>query len=479
MAKHYNIFLLLLTVYCLLQTAHAQNPDIKRTYNWYFGANAGLNFSSGAPAALTNGQLVSDNSATISDTAGNLLFYTDGKSIWNKNNLVMPNGTGLNGDSYAEEIIVPQPSNDSLYYVFNIQLNPTPPDTLIGFQYSVVNMKLNGGTGDVIIKNYHVLDTCWERIAAVKHANGNDIWIAVMKAFTNKIYCYLLTSAGLNTNPVINSIGRIDMNGATDFKFSASGKKLALPVGADSVEIFDFSNSTGMLSNLVKVKNTYVGTYEAPEFSPDETKLYLSYGIPVGSSYPNGANFLYQIDITSSSQITINSSLTFIDTICKTPGSGIQRASDGKIYLGRAGLSSLGRINNPNASSGACNYDTNAVNLLARIVGEAMPKFINSYFYDSTLLAGINQVSGIRYQVSVYPNPSTGIVHINCANTSCNNGAEISSIQITNMLGQVVLSPPLEGAGEAFDLSNLSNGMYIIEIISNGNSFKQKIIINK
>lgn len=72
------------------------NPDIKRTNHWYFGNQAGLDFSSGAPVADTNGQInIAGNSVSMSDTAGNLLFYSDRNTVWNKNHQVMPNGTGL------------------------------------------------------------------------------------------------------------------------------------------------------------------------------------------------------------------------------------------------------------------------------------------------------------------------------------------------------------------------------------------------
>jgi len=43
---------------------------------WYFGQNAGIDFNSGSPVALTNGQLVTDEGcATISNSSGQLLFY--------------------------------------------------------------------------------------------------------------------------------------------------------------------------------------------------------------------------------------------------------------------------------------------------------------------------------------------------------------------------------------------------------------------
>ena len=53
--------------------------------NWYFGSNAGITFNSGSPVALTNGVLITvEGVATISDNSGNLLFYTDGLTVYNR-----------------------------------------------------------------------------------------------------------------------------------------------------------------------------------------------------------------------------------------------------------------------------------------------------------------------------------------------------------------------------------------------------------
>ena len=95
---------------------------------WYFGANAGVNFNTSPPTAITNGQLnTSEGCSSISDESGNLLFYTDGSTVWNRNHQIMSNanyfnGNGLNGDpsSTSSGLIVPHPTNPNLYYVFTV-----------------------------------------------------------------------------------------------------------------------------------------------------------------------------------------------------------------------------------------------------------------------------------------------------------------------------------------------------------------------
>ena len=84
-----RLFLLLLCFPLLLFSQNEGNI-------WYFGWNAGLDFNSGAPVALTDGQLFTlEGCASISDMNGDLLFYTDGMVVYNKNHVLMPNGSGI------------------------------------------------------------------------------------------------------------------------------------------------------------------------------------------------------------------------------------------------------------------------------------------------------------------------------------------------------------------------------------------------
>ena len=158
--------------------------------NWYFGSNAGITFNTNPPSALTDGELnTSEGCSSISDPNGNLLMYTDGRTIWDRNHNIMPNAdyfgnTGLNGDpsSTSSGLIVPHPTDPNLYFVFTIDephhenANAYPnrgpadvngvsipfytdigqgiPEEDDGFNnglnYSIVDMSLRSGLGDVV-----------------------------------------------------------------------------------------------------------------------------------------------------------------------------------------------------------------------------------------------------------------------------------------------------------------------------------------
>src|SRR5215468_10973697 len=84
---------------------------------WYFGQNAGVSFQTGDPVAVSDGQLnTSEGCATISNSAGNLLFYTDGITVWNRNHVPMPNGFGLMGNPSSTQsgVIVQKPGSSNI-----------------------------------------------------------------------------------------------------------------------------------------------------------------------------------------------------------------------------------------------------------------------------------------------------------------------------------------------------------------------------
>src|SRR5437764_1215512 len=113
--------ILLIYLFLICTASFAQ----KEANNWYFGRNAGVTFNGGAPVAVTNGQLNTlEGCASISDANGNLLFYTDGIKVWNKNHVVMTNGTGLRGDPSSTQsgIIVPKPGSSTIYYIFTVDM---------------------------------------------------------------------------------------------------------------------------------------------------------------------------------------------------------------------------------------------------------------------------------------------------------------------------------------------------------------------
>jgi gliding motility-associated-like protein len=344
--------------------------------NWYFGDHAGITFNSGAPTVLTDGVLFTEEGcATISDSSGQLLFYTDGRTVYNRQHNIMPNGTELFGhrSSTQSAIIVPLPNNNNLYYIFTVDYQAGPN----GLRYSIVDMSLDNGLGDVTdVKNELLLTTVSEKINAVLHANGQDIWVITHGFGNNNFYAYLVTENGINTVPIISSTGVIvpvDPTGAHAIgvlKASPSGNKLVLCVAFVKTQLFDFDSATGMVSNPIDIYEGYVN-YGA-EFSPMGNLLYVTHHWE--------RDGLWQYDLTST-DIAGSGQLIYLLQVPNSTFGQMQIGPDNKIYVASFNSHYLGVINEPNALGLACDFDRTAIYLEGRRSKSGLPTFIQSYFY--------------------------------------------------------------------------------------------------
>jgi hypothetical protein len=250
----------------------AQNEAL----NWYFGTNAGLSFATSPPTVLTNGALVtSEGCATISDPLGNLLFYTDGSTVWNASHVSMANGTGLNGNSSTTQsaLIVRQPGSSIIYHIFTLGSGGSG-----NLNYSTVDMSLASGSGSVITKNILLSNSMTEKLTGARHCNGIDYWAITHEGNTNNFKAYLVTSAGVSVTPVISATGPANVGGLGTMKSSPNGKMLAssrnTPNGPVSSDVFDFDQTTGQVTFQYSLY-TGLASYGC-EFSPDGSKLYIA-----------------------------------------------------------------------------------------------------------------------------------------------------------------------------------------------------------
>ena len=213
---------------------------------WYFGNQAGLDFATSPPTVLFNSVMnTAEGCATICDATGSLLFYTDGITIWNRMHVAMPNGTGLTGNSSTSQsaVVVKQPGSANLYIVFTLNQGGNA-----NLDYSIVDMSLAGGFGAVTVKNTPVSTGNSEKLTSVMHCNGIDVWVVAHAGNSNAFRSYLVTSGGVNIAPVISNIGSIAPYYC--MKISPNGKKLGSTLGNTNLgfELFDFDNSTGVVS---------------------------------------------------------------------------------------------------------------------------------------------------------------------------------------------------------------------------------------
>lgn len=364
-------FYLLISLLSVILQSNAQ----KEAWNWYFGNTCALNFSTGAPLPLFNSIMNQyEGSASISDAMGNLLFYTDGMIVVDSTHVVMPNGSGLMGNNSANQsaLIIPNPANPAKYYVFS--------NSTFSLYVSEVDMTLNGGKGDVVLatKNTLVNPSCSEKLAGVRHANGNDFWVMVHGTGNTTFYAYLVSAAGVNLTPVTTSTGIIDVGAIGQMQFSPDGKKCAFGTygGTHNCGIFDFDAATGVISNPIDIPVT--NQVYGLSFSPNSRFLYRGHN-PFGSA-------IYQYDCNAGNAAAVIASEVLVGSGFSNDEGHLQIGPDKKVYLARDGLSNLGVIEYPDSPGVACGFNAVGPSLGGKFCGLGLPNFQAAYFNNNALI---------------------------------------------------------------------------------------------
>jgi PKD repeat protein len=365
-------------------TLHAQREND----HWYFGSGAALDFRGGAPVVLTNSAMDQwEGCATVSDNqTGQLLFYTDGVSVWNRNHRIMPNGTGLLGNvsSTQSVMVVPMPRDSQKYYIFTAGVGDYVPEAPKGIYYSILDMTLDGGRGDIVAqtKNVEMVGSAVEKLTAVKHCNGRAFWVIGHEVYSNTFLSFLVDYTGVSTAPVRSSTGSYNgtsvQGGIGYLKAAPSGRRLAAAVlDLGIVDIADFDPKTGQVSNAITLQ-VDESTYGVC-FSPDETKLYVSGELSA---------YVCQYDISSGDVATISATKTILHSTAPEIDlryyyGAIQLGPDGKVYVSHKG-DYLGVVNNPNAPGTACGYVHDALFLQGNYNGLGLPNIVEG-IYDEDL----------------------------------------------------------------------------------------------
>lgn len=358
----------------------------KEVAQWFFGS-AGLDFNCNPPKPIAQSIKFypQEGCSSISDTSGNILFYSDGHTVFDKTHQIMLNGFDIGLDTFCYGsstqgiLIIKQPLQDSLFYIFTTDCAENK--LMNGFCYSIVNMNLNNGLGAVILKKQLLLNKTCEKLAAVQHANGTDVWILTHEWGNANFCAFRLTNTGLITSPVISSTGRIQLpKDTTDFypsqpypecaarghlKFSPQGNKMAVLSTSDChlqeshAEMFSFNNSTGNVTFDFNIYTNDSSIYYGASFSPNGNLLYAASGWY--------GRFIHQFDLTAYDSLSVATSkyIVYSDTSStSTAGfpSALQIAPNGKIYNATNTLY-LNAINNPNTYGSGCNFQLHSTPL--------------------------------------------------------------------------------------------------------------------
>ena len=436
-----------------------------------------------------------DTNASICDTNGNLLFYSNGITIGNRNYDTLQNAVDFNpgwatdfndpqGMSTCQGVLIlPDPGNPDQYYIFHesgeefiaygdYQVQP------LHLSYSVVNMNLDGGLGGIVdtLKNkYAIIDTLlWGGLTAVKHANGRDWWIIIHRFYNDKCYKLLLTPQGVE-GPYEQTIGSYlgSYDAVVQATFSPDGSKYCISNNGGLFDYFDFDRCTGEFSNY-KTGNDSAGFFGC-SFSPNSRFLYMSSLVD-----------LYQYDTWDSNMIADVVHIATWDSFYHY-GNPIwffmhQLAPDGRIYLSVfSGEQYLNVINSPDSLGIDCNFTPHSFLLTHYGFSDNIPSFPN---YDLGSLQGspcdtlYNSTSNLKPQIlnfSLSPNPSSTYINIVY---SIEQNAELT---FTDAYGRVVKQLTLYPyfKNRIIYTDGLSVGVYLVTMREGEKISSKKLIITR
>lgn len=428
---------------------------------------------------------IHQNNASICDVNGNLLMYTAG--CWISDRLYRPMPDGIINEGAGHDfnckygdyllpngtLVLPINGNENQYHVLHKFWDFVQDSlTIIAstkLLFSKVDMNLNNGYGDLILKNQILIDQYQSSsdLTAIRHSNNLDWWIISPGRANNKYFIVQLTEIG--RLPYKEQRIGLDFyfldDGGSQSCFSPDGSQYARMTPSNGLFLMDFDRSSGVLSNF---RNIVTGSETNDHtvgvaFSPDSRFVYLSYRWD-----------LYQFDTKDPD---LQSALVHLDTWDGYVEDGIWAAGfdaamlgpDCKIYI-RTGTSNkiMHVIHDPNQKGLDCHFQQHGIQLPAWNHA-SIPNFVNYRLgyepvCDSNLVMSfIGDPKEFIYDVLIYPNPVKKELHIDYHEP--NNS--IKSVSLLNATGQLIKTYTFNQTSQqqTIQLDELQSGIYFVKII--------------
>ena len=484
--------------YCLIiVSCSAQKYD----YNWMAGYDSFAGYDSSATYhfGISRFDFNSDSvsvsydslginftgtSAEISDSRGEIQFYTNGITIRNRWDEIVENGDSLSNGYYLKNFFrwyaygdqnnmlfqsIPNPIDSNKFDLFYIFMDTTNAIDPVGTKllHTQIQMDANQGKGSVNFKDRTIaVENVGPGLAAVKHANGRDWWLCTLRENAPVYDLYLYDGGDITKSFSQETAGFTYHLLETSFiRFSPDGKWM---MSADNeqgrLDFFHFDRCNG---TLTLAEDIYL-----PEVR-DSLRKYLM----AGGEFSSSSRFayvcvnakLYQFDLEDS---VISSSKTVVGQNSNNQiGLGpltyyhAQLAPDGKIYINSSNtINFIACINSPDSAGGACQLKDTGWQLPSIIAG--LPYFPNYRLgaEPGSACDTIGKQTNNEQILKVYPNPASQQITVDYGFTNWSKGQPI--LQICNILGQVVYKQllPMYSGYQKIDISILAPGIYTVYV---------------
>lgn len=366
----FKIRLLTLGLLCVLQLGLLAQKEYNQ---WFFGQGIGLNFNTNPPSPYqlkvpdytSNGL---EGSTSMCDSNGNLIFYTNGDSIFNSQHTSLkesiPIGISVRWSAIQSSMALPIFGKKNKYFLFKGVSEEGQGRGYNNMTYSVIDMNGDGGLGSMEVKDRLLPLTPLENFGITQHANGMDYWVACVSnpGTLNpnaKFTCIQTNGESVSSALVSQDLGDYISGTVCPMKFSPDAKKVlthrfydrSISPPEPVVVLYQFNNQTGKLSNRITIS----GVESFSEFSENGQFLYLHRF--------NGSSFeLVQYDLSNWNLNAVQNSATVVYTFPNTMDiTGLQLGPDRKIYIYSHRTTFLDVVHFPNKKGTSCNVVSQSV----------------------------------------------------------------------------------------------------------------------
>jgi hypothetical protein len=462
---------------------------------WLSGYNSGggsgfggtnIDFNSGAPIIYQQNRPmnITESFSSICDKNGNLLFYSNGYYIANRNDDTLLNGTDFNSGSITSAfavnglpitqgvLIIPSPGDTNQYYLFSLSAEVVDSSVQpIRLTCSLIDMSMDNSLGGIVWKDSTIINDTLTMgmLTASKHANGRDWWIIIPEYHSNCYYKLLLTPFGINSNGkqcLGQTTGYFDWSGQASF--SPDGEKYARYDKDNGLFILNFDRCSGSFSNLNYLFINDSAQCGGVAFSPNSQFLYIS-----------SFNYIYQFDMLSANILLSKTTIGIYDGFLSPFSTTFyleQLAPDGKIYIvANNGVNVMHCINQPDNVGANCDLQQHSINLPTynAYTSPNHPNYflgaLNGSICDS-LYVNILDTDKSVSRIELSPNPTTGILNIY-------SEVKIFKVTLSNFLGEAVYSNDLNCKSAHIDFSNFPRGIYFLNLSNTYGISTRKIIL--
>jgi hypothetical protein len=417
--------------------------------------------------------------ASLCDSTGKLILYTNGVSIFDAKGSMVPNGDSLNlGPFFSTDkqegftngqshymVYLPGSTNHILLVHLSVQ-----KDSAFIFRQGPIYIsyidRISDSSFIVRKKNQLVYNNGkFGNISIFKHGDGQRWWGLVPELIENKYHFFIIDSTGMSfshTQVAGKSLEGTYCHAEGSQCISPDGSKFMRWSNSCGIRLFDVDRCTGSL------------------FNPREISIDTIFYPGAGSAFSSNSRYLYVNSETSIYQIDTEVEPLKLLEVAKYDGYVdffemafflMDLQPDGKIYINTGSSNTkLHVIEYPDSAGTACKVNQHTVNL-ASLLFKTMSRHPNPLLgvlkgSPCDTSSAVHEPGTMPGGFSVYPNPAFDKLTIELDDGLAHDEAYL--VRCYDMQGRVLyrgIFPPFAYIHN-IDVSDFAAGMYLVEILN-------------